>query len=108
MEFENSKSDILPTMHDDLFKLGNFLADHPGTRLIISGHTDSSGDEKLNLQLSQDRADAIKNYLLSEFKMKPDRIIATGYGSSLPIVLKEETDEHKQLNRRVEFEIIKE
>jgi outer membrane protein OmpA-like peptidoglycan-associated protein len=108
LEFENGKSDILPTMHDDLFKLGNFLADHPGTKLLISGHTDSSGDENLNLKLSQDRADAIKNYLLSQFKMKLDRITATGYGSSLPIVLKEETDEHKQLNRRVEFEIIKE
>jgi len=107
LEFENGKSEILPTMRDDLFKIGNFLADHPETKLIISGHTDSSGDEKLNLKLSQDRADAIKNYIVKEFKLSTERIIGTGYGSSLPIVLKEETEDHKQLNRRVEFEIRK-
>ncbi len=105
LEFENGKADILPTMHTDLSKLGNFLLDHPKTRLRISGHTDSSGDENLNRKLSQSRADAIKVYLVNEFKLADDRISATGYGSAMPIILKEETEEHKQLNRRVEFEI---
>ena len=105
VEFENGKANILSTMHDDLGKLGNFLTDHPQTKLIISGHTDTAGKEELNLKLSQDRADAIKKYLIKEFKVADERIIATGYGSALPLVEKEETEEHKQLNRRVEFEI---
>ncbi len=106
LEFENSKADILPSMHNDLAKLGNFLTDHPEEKLKISGHTDSSGNEQLNLQLSQARADAIKSYLINEYKIDANRITAIGYGSSNPIV-EEVTDEHKQLNRRVEFEIIK-
>lgn len=108
LEFENGKSEILVTMHDDLGKLGNFLIDHPQLKLKISGHTDSAGNENLNLKLSQDRADAIKRYLMNQFKIDDTRIMAIGYGSSDPIVSKEETEEHKQLNRRVEFQIIKE
>jgi outer membrane protein OmpA-like peptidoglycan-associated protein len=106
LEFENGKADILSSMHQDLAKLGNFLIDHPQNKLIISGHTDSSGDENLNLRLSQNRANAIKAYLVQEFKLPESRISATGYGSSLPIIQKEETETHKQMNRRVEFEIV--
>jgi outer membrane protein OmpA-like peptidoglycan-associated protein len=104
LEFENGKADILPAMHLDLNKLGNFLTDHPELHLTISGHTDSAGKEESNLKLSQARADAIREYLLVGFKIEPDRITAIGYGSSKPIV-QELTDDHKQLNRRVEFEI---
>lgn len=104
LEFENGKSDILAAMHEDLNKLGNFLLDHPQMHLTISGHTDSAGKEESNLRLSQARADAIKYYLMYEFKIVPERITAIGYGSSKPIVA-EQSDEHRQLNRRVEFEI---
>jgi len=107
LEFENGKADILNSMHDDLDKLANFLIDHPAYRLKISGHTDSAGKEESNLRLSQARADAIKDYLTMTFHIEASRITAIGYGSSRPIV-EEVTDDHKQLNRRVEFEIIKE
>ena len=104
LEFENGKADILPAMHTDLDKLANFLIDHPKLKLTISGHTDSAGKEESNRRLSQARADAIKAYLQSQFKIDPSRIEAIGYGSSKPIT-REFSDEHKQLNRRVEFEI---
>ncbi len=106
LEFENGKANILPVMHSDLDKLANFLIDHPPLKLKISGHTDSAGKEEANLKLSQARADAIKKYLQTEFKVDNSRITAIGYGSSKPIA-HEVTDEHKQLNRRVEFEIYK-
>ncbi len=106
LEFENGKADILPAMHADLGKLANFLIDHPKFKLNISGHTDSQGKEEANLRLSQARADAIKAYLVYEFKIESARIDAHGYGSSKPIV-DEETDEHRKLNRRVEFNINK-
>ncbi|MBI3483372.1 MAG: OmpA family protein, partial [Bacteroidetes bacterium] len=107
LEFENGKWDILETMHSDLAKVGNFLIDHPEEKLKISGHTDSAGNEEFNLKLSQSRADAIKTYLVEQFKIDESRISAIGYGSSKPIV-QETTDESKQFNRRVEFELIKE
>jgi outer membrane protein OmpA-like peptidoglycan-associated protein len=107
LEFEPGKADILPGMRSDLDKLANFLVDHPTFGLEISGHTDSQGKEDLNLRLSQARADAIKAYLIYEFKIEAARIEAHGYGSSKPIIESEEHDLHRQLNRRVEFEIKK-
>lgn len=104
LEFENGKADILPAMHADLDKLANFLIDHPDFSLNISGHTDSQGSEDSNLRLSQARADAIKAYLIYQFKIGKDRISATGYGSSKPLV-DERTDNDRKLNRRVEFNI---
>jgi outer membrane protein OmpA-like peptidoglycan-associated protein len=104
LEFENGKADILPEMHSDLNKVANFLIDHPKLNLAISGHTDSQGNQDANLRLSQARADAIKAYLIYEFKIKASRIDAHGYGDSKPIV-EEQTDEDRRLNRRVEFEI---
>jgi len=104
LEFENGKANILPEMHADLDKIANFLIDHPTFKLVISGHTDSAGKEESNLKLSQARADAIKSYLSKQFQIDAKRITAIGYGSSKPIV-KEVTDQQKQLNRRVEFEI---
>ncbi|HZY81680.1 MAG TPA: OmpA family protein [Cyclobacteriaceae bacterium] len=104
LEFENGKANILESMHADLDKLGNFMIDHPELKLEISGHTDSAGKEESNLRLSQARADAIKSYLEYQFKVDPERVTAIGYGSSKPIT-QELSDDHKQLNRRVEFHI---
>jgi outer membrane protein OmpA-like peptidoglycan-associated protein len=106
LEFENGKADILESMHVDLRKLADFLIDHPAVHLNISGHTDGNGKEEVNLLLSQQRADAIKAYLTYTFNIDPARITAHGYGSSKPIV-EEQNDEHRRLNRRVEFEIRK-
>ncbi len=104
LEFENGKADILPSMHTDLDMLANFLLDNPKVKLSISGHTDSAGNAEANLLLSQARADAIKAYLVYQFKIDPARIEARGFGSTRPIV-DEQTDEDRKLNRRVEFEI---
>lgn len=106
LEFENGKADILPAMHNDLDKLANFLLDHPDFSLNISGHTDSQGSEDSNLRLSQARADAIRAYLMYTFKISADRITATGFGSSRPLV-EENNDEGRKLNRRVEFDIMR-
>ncbi len=106
LNFENGKADILEEMHGDLDKLFNYLIDNPEVKLTISGHTDTDGDPKANLDLSQRRADAIKNYLTLNDLVEKERITAIGYGSSKPI--KEElTMEDKKVNRRVEFQIIR-
>ncbi|WP_338394009.1 OmpA family protein [Fulvitalea axinellae] len=100
IRFENGKSDILPAMYADLNKVANFMLDHPNFKLKISGHTDSSGDEEFNKELSQKRADAIMNYISFIKDVPEQRIEAIGHGSSKPI---SKTD--MSLNRRVEFEI---
>ncbi|MEM9982718.1 MAG: OmpA family protein, partial [Bacteroidota bacterium] len=106
LEFERGKANILPEMESDLNKVALFLADHPTAKIRIAGHTDSDGNEVENLELSQARADAIKNYIINKAGFEEERIEAIGYGSSNPIV-PEVTAEDKRMNRRVEFEIIK-
>lgn len=107
LEFEHGKFDILPAMENDLSKLGNFLADHPRAGLKISGHTDTFGRPETNMILSQKRADAIRNYLIEKFRLEASRIEAVGYGSARPVVANEKTEADKRINRRVEFEVIR-
>lgn len=107
IEFESGKADILDSMKLDLAKVGNFMLDNPDMMLRISGHTDSQGDPQTNLELSQLRADAIKEYLLVHFNLDETRIGATGFGSRMPVV-KEVTETDRKINRRVEFEIYRE
>jgi len=102
IEFEEGKAQLTTPMYGDLDKLADFLLDNPDFRLNINGHTDSDGREEFNLRLSQERADIIKEYLVYFGSVEEDRIEATGYGSSRPVV-KETSEENKRLNRRVEF-----
>ncbi len=106
LDFERDSYDILPGMTRDLDNVLNFLIDHPTYRMRIAGHTDLTGDSLANLKLSQNRADAIKNYLTKNDVVKPDRIVAVGYGSQQPIVPVEQTEQDRRTNRRVEFEIV--
>ncbi|MEJ2005459.1 MAG: OmpA family protein [Cyclobacteriaceae bacterium] len=107
IEFEEGSAELSTPMYGDMDKLADFLLDNPDFSLRISGHTDSDGKEEANLRLSQERADVIKEYLVYFGKVEPERITATGYGSSKPIV-EERTEDDKRLNRRVEFEIYRE
>ena len=85
------------------------MIDNPFYHLKISGHTDSDGNEEDNKTLSQNRADAIKTWLVdnSYLAIGEDRVTAIGEGSSKPLV-KEVTEKDKAINRRVEFEILEE
>ena len=104
IEFDHGVSQLTTEMYGDLDKLADFMLDNPDFHLAIFGHTDSAGHEELNLQLSQERAEGIMEYLVYFGHVSEDRITAKGYGSSKPLV-KETSDENKKLNRRVEFEI---
>lgn len=106
IEFENGKADILPAMRKSLDLVMKFLIDNPTFKLKISGHTDSDGNHAENMVLSQKRADAIKNYLVTKGKIESRRIEAIGYGDTKPLRV-ETTAEDKRINRRVEFEVKK-
>ena len=106
LAFENGQALILPSMDADLGKLG-ILSSTIRRSCSGFGHTDSQGSEEINRKLSQARADAIRQYLIDHFAIDPGRITAIGYGSSKPLV-EETSEEQRQLNRRVEFEIYRE
>jgi outer membrane protein OmpA-like peptidoglycan-associated protein/Tol biopolymer transport system component len=106
IEFEDNSSEILGAMHSDLNNVMNFLVDHPEFRLRISGHTDKHGNPAANMKLSQDRADAIRTYLTKSGFVDDSRVEAIGYGDTKPIVPEEKTEQDRQVNRRVEFELL--
>jgi outer membrane protein OmpA-like peptidoglycan-associated protein len=103
--FESGRAELRPEMYYDLDKIIDFLLDNYEFRLRISGHTDSSGDARLNQELSQRRADAIRDYIVILHPVEAYRVEAIGYGSSQPIITNEQTEKDRQINRRVEFEI---
>ena len=71
----------------------------------LSGHTDNVGSDEANLKLSDDRAKSVTDYLVT-LGIDAKRIVAKGYGETKPVSTND-TDEGKQLNRRVEFTILK-
>ncbi|MDR2386851.1 MAG: OmpA family protein [Deltaproteobacteria bacterium] len=74
-------------------------------KLVISGHTDSTGSDLFNMGLSRRRAASVGQWLVENGHLSPDRLILAGYGSSMP-VSDNQTEEGRALNRRVEFILI--
>ncbi len=107
IEFEENSAKLRPDMYADLDKVVDFLLDYPEFKLKITGHTDSSGNERRNKSLSQERADAIRDYITMLHPIDPKRVDAKGYGITKPIVVNEVTADDRRLNRRVEFEIFR-
>lgn len=87
-----------------LSKVQQSLALFPGSSLVIEGHTDANGSDSANLILSQDRADAIKQYVVSNFAVDPEKISSIGYGESRPVATNE-TQEGRSRNRRIDVVI---
>ncbi|WP_066758425.1 OmpA family protein [Crocinitomix algicola] len=101
--FDTGKSDIRQESNAELDRLAKLLKDVPGLKIELSGHTDNTGSAQNNIKLSQDRADAVVNYLVSKGISK-SRLTAKGYGSDRPID-SNDTAQGRQNNRRTEFEI---
>ena len=77
------------------------LQKYDTVKVEISGHTDSDGDDEKNQKLSEDRANAVRDYLIRK-GIAADRIVARGYGESRPIA-DNRTAQGKALNRRIEI-----
>ena len=99
--FETNESKLLESSFTELDLLVNQLNQLNQTTIAIGGHTDDTGDEIQNRDLSTAKARAIADYLISE-GIDSKRIVYKGYGSSKPIA-NNNTEEGKQTNRRVEF-----
>jgi len=102
--FDVGKSTLRTESNTELDRLVKLLKDVPSLKIEISGHTDNTGSESLNKKLSQDRAQAVVNYLQGK-GISASRLTAKGYGSAEPIA-SNKTAEGRQENRRTEFKII--
>lgn len=102
--FETAKYDLKPESTAELDKLVAFLDANKSIRGELSGHTDNVGDKKMNQLLSQNRAKSVFDYLVSK-GIDAKRLTYKGYGDTRPKV-KNDSDEHRQMNRRTEFKIV--
>lgn len=102
LNFAVGEADISATNFPLLAKVESAIRVFPRARLLVEGHTDSFGSDQKNLNLSQDRAQAVRQYLLVSMRLNPVQIEAAGYGESRPIA-NNETKEGRALNRRIEL-----
>lgn len=104
--FDFNKATITDDSYKELNQLAIFIKAQKTMVVEIAGYTDNIGTDAENLKLSQERADAIRNYLLKDGVLSPTKIIARGYGASDPVA-PNDTPDGRKLNRRTEVHIIK-
>lgn len=104
LEFDDDSYELNANIEPKLNYLVSFLKKYPMFRLEVKGHTDSDGDAKYNLELSRKRAAMIRKYCVKAGGFSEDMITAQGFGETRPLVAND-TEEHKNMNRRVEFEL---
>ncbi len=99
--FETSSSDLSERARFILKEFSSFLIENPTSKIMIQGHTDDLGEDSENLKLSEDRAKAVKDYLIT-LDIKSERMIAKGFGETMP-KLENTTDLNRAKNRRTDF-----
>jgi outer membrane protein OmpA-like peptidoglycan-associated protein len=102
MQFPIGKAVIMPENYALLSKVQQALRSFKEPEVIIEGHTDSTGSANVNEQLSQERAEAVKEYLIANKTMPESSLFAIGYGSSKPL-MSNETTEGRAANRRIDM-----
>ncbi len=102
--FDFDKATLRPESKTELERVYQILIENPRMKARLAGHTDSFGSDDYNQRLSEARARAVYEYLISR-GISADRLAYIGYGESRPIDTND-TDEGRQNNRRVELEII--
>jgi OOP family OmpA-OmpF porin len=98
--FESGSARILDESQDALDQVGRALEHYPDLQLEIQGHTDTRGSADLNRRLSQQRAEAVRSYLIQNFRVTAGNLTARGYGESQPET-RERNEEELLRNRRV-------
>jgi outer membrane protein OmpA-like peptidoglycan-associated protein len=101
--FATNKTYILPQSEQAMSDLAEFLLENPTVTIHITGHTDAVGTDEANQILSEGRANAVRQNLIDR-GVAPERMTAEGKGEKEPVA-DNDTDEGRQLNRRVEFVI---
>jgi len=100
--FDVNKATIKPESTGVLNEISEVLKQNPTVKVMITGHTDSDGDDKSNQVLSEKRAESVKNILVKNYGINADRLSSNGKGESAPVA-DNKTKDGKAQNRRVEF-----
>jgi outer membrane protein OmpA-like peptidoglycan-associated protein len=101
--FDVNKAELKQASRTNLTKLATILNKYPDTNILLEGHTDSTGSEEWNLELSRLRSQSVANYLAGQKVMEP-RFTTMGYGEGQPIA-DNSTVDGRAANRRVEVAI---
>jgi outer membrane protein OmpA-like peptidoglycan-associated protein len=102
--FDTDKADLKPEAQSNLQKLATSLQNNQNTNILIVGHTDNTGSDSHNMDLSVRRAESVKSYIASN-NVSPSRLTTSGKGESEPIA-DNTTVEGRAQNRRVEIVIV--
>ncbi|MEN8807495.1 MAG: OmpA family protein [Desulfobacterales bacterium] len=101
MQFPIGKAGIMPENYALLSKVQLAIRSFNDPEVIVEGHTDSTGSAEVNQQLSQERATAVQEYLVSNDTLPGSNVLAVGYGSARPL-MSNETAEGRAVNRRID------
>jgi outer membrane protein OmpA-like peptidoglycan-associated protein len=99
--FATGKYNLRPETQIVLAKLSGIILSHPGLNLAVEGYTDTVGSDDFNLKLSQQRADTVRQYLVSQ-GLADSTVTAKGFGKTNPVA-DNDTPAGRQKNRRVEI-----
>lgn len=105
IQFEYNSAALTDDSKDGIAALAEWLFSHPTVTVELAGHTDDTGSAAYNQKLSENRAEAVKNALISH-GVKPERLHTIGHGALYPIV-PNDSEEHKAQNRRTEMIVTK-
>ena len=100
--FDTAKTDVKPESEASLKEIVKLLKDEPNLKLYVVGHTDNTGQFESNMKLSQERAIAVVNALVSKYNVNISRLKACGDGPTAPVATND-SDDGRALNRRVEL-----
>lgn len=102
IHFDTNSADIRPESREILEQIGSMLREHSDLQLMIEGHTDDQGEFDHNMQLSGERAAAVKAWLAENMGIEDSRLRTMGLGPTQPVA-DNDTEEGRQQNRRVEL-----
>lgn len=100
--FDVDSDRIRPESTPTLAEIGRMLQEHPALRISIEGHTDGTGDDAHNQDLSERRARSVRALLMERYAIAEERLEAKGLGETKPVATND-TPEGRQTNRRVEL-----
>ena len=101
VHFPVGEAVIMPSNYMLLSKVQRSIRTFGGPNVVVEGHTDSTGSDEVNKYLSQQRAESVRDYVLANGTLRPDKIVAVGYGSKRPLA-SNKTPEGRAINRRID------
>jgi outer membrane protein OmpA-like peptidoglycan-associated protein len=103
--FEFDKAVFKTESYPELNRLERMMKENPAFRIEIAGHTDFTGGDEYNKELSHRRATAVVNYLIRK-GIDASRLMAQGYGEEKPLATNDDEKEGRELNRRTQFKVL--